>query len=169
QVATTEGEPPASLAVTHRANWGAYKLDLLRSSIHHVGLEVDHFVPEPAAAASFYASQRSLAPGSVVAVYDLGGGTFDAAVVRETDTGFEIVGQPDGIERLGGIDFDHAVFRHVATSVGLDVDGLDIDDPTIGAALTQLRQDCVEAKEALSTEADVSIPVMLPTHHTEVR
>jgi actin-like ATPase involved in cell morphogenesis len=169
QVATTEGEPPASLAVTHPANWGEYKLDLLRQAVHHVGLEVDHFVPEPAAAASFYASQRDLAPGSVVAVYDLGGGTFDAAVVRVDDDGFHIVGRPDGIERMGGIDFDHAVFRHVVTSLGLDLDTVDGDDPAMAASLTQLRVDCVEAKEALSSETDVSIPVMLPTHHTEVR
>ena len=39
-------------------------------------------LPEPVAAATFYASQRRLEPGSVVAVYDLGGGTFDAAMVR---------------------------------------------------------------------------------------
>ncbi|HEV7762826.1 MAG TPA: Hsp70 family protein [Acidimicrobiales bacterium] len=169
QVATTEGEPPASLAVTHPANWGEYKLDLLRQAVHHVGLEVDHFVPEPAAAASFYASQRDLAPGSVVAVYDLGGGTFDAAVVRVDDDGFHIVGRPDGIERMGGIDFDHAVFRHVVTSLGLDLDAVDGDEPAMAASLTQLRVDCVEAKEALSSESDVSIPVMLPTHHTEVR
>jgi actin-like ATPase involved in cell morphogenesis len=169
QVATTEGEPPASLAVTHPANWGEYKLDLLRQAVHHVGLEVDRFVPEPVAAASFYASQRDLAPGSVVAVYDLGGGTFDAAVVRVGDAGFDIIGRPDGIERMGGIDFDHAVFRHVASSLGLDLDTVDGDDPAMAAALTQLRQDCVEAKEALSSETDVSIPVMLPTHHTEVR
>ena len=169
QVATTEGEPPASLAVTHPANWGEYKLDLLRQAVHHVGLEVDRFVPEPVAAASFYASERDLAPGSVVAVYDLGGGTFDAAVVRVDEGGFHIIGRPDGIERMGGIDFDHAVFRHVASSLGVDLDTVDGEDPAMAAGLTQLRQDCVEAKEALSSDTDVSIPVLLPTHHTEVR
>ncbi|HEY8548298.1 MAG TPA: Hsp70 family protein, partial [Acidimicrobiales bacterium] len=170
QVTETEGAAPATLAVTHPANWGEYKLDLLRQAIRHVDLQVDHYVPEPVAAASFYAAQRDLAPGSTVAVYDLGGGTFDAAMVRAEGTSFRIVGRPDGIERLGGIDFDHAVFRHVMTSLGLDLDGeLDDDDPAVVAGLQQLRQDCVEAKEALSVETDVSIPVLLPQRHTEVR
>jgi actin-like ATPase involved in cell morphogenesis len=169
QVSTTEGRAPASLAVTHPANWGEYKLDLLRQAVHHVGLEVDHLVPEPVAAASFYAAQRELAPGSTVAVYDLGGGTFDAALVQVDASGFRIVGRPDGIERMGGIDVDHAVFTHVVEVLGVDVDRVDADDPAMAAALAQLRVDCVEAKEALSSETDVSIPVMLPTHHTEVR
>ncbi|HMG41499.1 MAG TPA: Hsp70 family protein [Acidimicrobiales bacterium] len=171
QVASTEGSSPASLAVTHPANWGEYKLDLLRQAIRHVDLKVDHFVSEPVAAASFYAAQRDLAPGSVVAVYDLGGGTFDAALVRVEGTSFRIVGRPDGIERLGGIDFDHAILRHVSDVLGIDLDSplLDADDPATVAGLQQLRQDCVEAKEALSVESDVSIPVLLPDRHTEVR
>src|SRR5918997_5468982 len=82
QVSATEGEQPASLALTHPANWGEYKLDLLRQAVHHVGLTVGRFVPEPVAAATAYAAQRSPVPGTVVAVYDLGGGTFDAALVR---------------------------------------------------------------------------------------
>jgi hypothetical protein len=36
------------------------------------------------------------------AAYDLGGGTFDAAVLRKTQAGFKIIGRPGGIERLGG-------------------------------------------------------------------
>jgi actin-like ATPase involved in cell morphogenesis len=171
QVSETEGESPATLAVTHPANWGEYKLDLFRQAIRHVDLKVDHFVPEPVAAASFYAAQRTLGPGTVVAVYDLGGGTFDAALVRVEGTSFRIVGRPDGIERLGGIDFDHAILRHVADTLGLDLDSpvLDGDDPALVTGLHQLRQDCVEAKEALSVETDVSIPVLLPQRHTEVR
>jgi actin-like ATPase involved in cell morphogenesis len=169
QVSATEGGPPGSLAVTHPADWGAYKLDLLRHALHHVGLVADRFVPEPVAAATAYATQRRLAPGTVVAVYDLGGGTFDAALVRAGDVGFDIVGRPDGIERLGGIDFDHAVFRHVLGAIDVDPDRLDADDPRTAAGLAQLRAECVGAKEALSAESDVSIPVMLPDRHTEVR
>jgi hypothetical protein len=171
-VSATEGSGPASLALTHPANWGEYKLDLLRQGLRHVGLTVDRFVPEPVAAATAYATQRPLAPGSVVAVYDLGGGTFDAALVRAGSglgEGAQIVGRPDGIERLGGIDFDHAVFRHVLAAAGLDLDRLDADDPRTSTALAQLRQECVEAEEALSHETDVSVPVMLPQRHTEVR
>jgi glycine betaine/choline ABC-type transport system substrate-binding protein/actin-like ATPase involved in cell morphogenesis len=168
-VSRTEGEPPAALAVTHPANWGEYKLDLLRQAVRHVGLRVDHLVPEPVAAASFYAAQRHLSPGSLVAVYDLGGGTFDAAVVRVEEDGVVLLGRPEGIERLGGIDFDHAVFGHVLGALGLDVDALDIDDGVLRSGLAVLRRDCVDAKEALSHDTDVSIPVMLPRLHTQVR
>ncbi len=175
QVAATEGEPPASLALTHPANWGEYKLDLLRQALRHVDLTADHLVPEPVAAATAYAAQRPLDQGTVVAVYDLGGGTFDVALVRASGQAggagldAEIVGRPDGIERLGGIDFDHAVFRHVLDAIGIDPDRLDPDDPTVASGLAQLREECVEAKEGLSHETDVSIPVMLPQRHTEVR
>lgn len=169
EVSSTEGQPPASLAVTHPANWGEYKLDLFRQAIRQVGLQADHLVSEPVAAATFYASQRDLAPGSIVAVYDLGGGTFDAALVRAEPTGLQIIGRPDGVERLGGIDFDHAVFRHATEAVGIDLDNEDTQDTGMAAALNQLRQQCVEAKEALSSDTDVSIPVMVPNRHTQVR
>jgi hypothetical protein len=169
QVATGEGGPPESLAVTHPANWGLYKLDLLGQAIRHVGLTADRLVPEPVAAATFYASQRELRAGSVIAVYDLGGGTFDAAVVRSGPEGFEIIGQPDGIERLGGIDFDLAVLRHTTQMAGIDLDALDPDDPGLAAAINQLRDHCVIAKEALSAETTASIPVALPGLYTEVR
>jgi actin-like ATPase involved in cell morphogenesis len=169
RVTESEGEPPASLTVTHPANWGAYKLDLLRAAVRHVGIEYVDYLPEPVAAATFYASQRPLEPGSIVAVYDLGGGTFDAAVVRRTGTGFEIVGRPEGIERLGGIDFDHAVFDHVLTSIGENATHIDAAEPGMVAAVAQLREESVEAKEALSAESDVDIAVLLPGKQTEVR
>ena len=65
---------------------------------------------EPEAAAAHYASNDHLDPGALVAVYDLGGGTFDATVLRTAEHGFDILGRPEGIEGLGGIDFDEAVF-----------------------------------------------------------
>jgi molecular chaperone DnaK len=172
QVATAEGEPPRTLAVTHPANWGGYKRELLQHAIRAVPLQVDHLVPEPVAAATFYAARRELSLGTVVAVYDLGGGTFDAAVVRSEPEGFRIIGRPDGVERLGGIDFDHAVLRHVARAAGVELDALDPDpatDPALTLAVTRLRQECVAAKEALSTETEVAVPVILPDRYREVR
>ena len=66
--------------------------------------------------------------------------------------GFRLLGPPEGVEHLGGIDFDEAVFRHVLTALGDDVAGLDDTDPATATALARLRRDCVEAKEALSFE-----------------
>ena len=166
-----EGEVPARIAVAYPANWGDYKQQLLRGAIVAADLgdlAVD-VVTEPEAAVIHYAAQTRVATGSVIAVYDLGGGTFDAAVVRKTDGGAELLGEPEGIERLGGIDFDEAVFRHVAASLGNDMPTLDDADDTLLAAATRLRDECVRAKEALSADTEIDIPVLLPGLHTQVR
>ncbi len=168
-VTQVEGGPPAGIAVSHPANWGNYKLDLLRQAISLADLDDVATLSEPEAAAIHYASQSRVEPGSTIAVYDLGGGTFDAAVLRKTGEGWSILGTPEGIERLGGVDFDQAVFHHVAQALGGALDALDPDDPTAQAAVARLRQDCVDAKEALSSDSDVSIPVLLPNLQTEVR
>ena len=115
-----------------------------------------------------YATTERVEPGSVVAVYDLGGGTFDAAVVRKNG-GFTLLGRPEGIERLGGVDFDDAVFSHVRESLGDALDRLDPADEEVLAAVARLRRDCVEAKEALSADTEVRIPVLLPGLQTTVR
>jgi len=170
EVGTREGSAPESICVCHPANWGPYKLDLLQQAVRMANLEQPvRYATEPEAAATFYAQGRPVPPGALVAVYDLGGGTFDAAVLRKTGTGFEILGQPEGIERLGGIDFDAAVFSHVNRAIGDKLGELDEDDPAAVAAVARLREECVEAKEALSTDTDVSIPVLLPNINTEVR
>ena len=169
QVTEGEGGPPAGIAVSHPANWGNYKLDLLRQAISLADLDDVATLSEPEAAAIHYASQSRVEPGSTIAVYDLGGGTFDAAVLRKTAEGWTILGTPEGIERLGGVDFDQAVFHHVVEALGGALDTLDPDDTTAQAAVARLRQDCVEAKEALSSDSDVSIPVLLPNLQTEVR
>jgi actin-like ATPase involved in cell morphogenesis len=168
-VSEREGAPPADIAVTHPANWGPYKQDLLRQAIARADLDRVVTITEPEAAVTYYASQERVEPGSVIAVYDLGGGTFDAAVVRKTETGVELLGSPEGIERLGGVDFDEAVFSHVAATLGGALEQLDPRDPSAMAAVSRLRAECVEAKEALSADTEVSIPVLLPNLSTEVR
>ncbi|HEU4540148.1 MAG TPA: Hsp70 family protein [Jiangellaceae bacterium] len=170
EVSTREGSDPESICVCHPANWGPYKLDLLQQAVRMSNLDQPvSFTTEPEAAATFYAQGRPVPAGALVAVYDLGGGTFDAAVLRKTESGFEILGQPEGIERLGGIDFDAAVFNHVNRAIGDKLDELDEGDPAAVAAVARLREECIEAKEALSTDTDVSIPVLLPNLSTEVR
>src|SRR5690606_8123507 len=100
---------------------------------------------------------------------DLGGGTFDAAVLRKTATGFATLGDPEGIERLGGIDFDEAVLTHVRRALGGKVEELDSADPTARSALLRLRHECVAAKEALSFDGDTNVSVMLPNIQTDLR
>ena len=168
-VSEREGGPPRRIAVTHPASWGAHKKDLLGRALREVGLTVT-FLAEPQAAAVSYASAERVDAGSTVAVYDLGGGTFDAAVVRKNNNGtFELLGQPEGIERLGGVDFDEVVFSHVRDSLGGQLDKLDPEDPNVLSAVARLRRECVEAKEALSSDTEATIPVLLPELRTQTR
>jgi actin-like ATPase involved in cell morphogenesis len=168
-VATREGGQPAHVAVTHPANWGPYKIELLRHALDLADLRDVTLVTEPVAAAMHYGSTERVEPGELVAVYDLGGGTFDAAVLEKTATGFAARGEPEGIERLGGIDFDQAVMAHVRNVLGELLTSLDPDEPAVRGALARLRQECVAAKEALSFDSDTSISVLLPHVQTDIR
>ena len=168
RVAEREGAVPDAIAVTHPASWGPYKQSLLGDALARAGLSGVIFLSEPEAAAAHYASQARIEPGSTVAVYDLGGGTFDAAVVRKrVDESFELLGAPQGIERLGGVDFDEAVFGHLRA--GVNMPPLDPSDPDVLAAVARVRRECTEAKEALSSDTEVTIPVLLPQLQARVR
>jgi molecular chaperone DnaK len=168
-ITTRQGGSPDGVGVAHPANWGQFKIDLLRQAVDSAGLANAAFVSEPVAAAVQYASGERVDVGDVIAVYDLGGGTFDAAVLRKTVTGFDTLGQPQGIERLGGIDFDEAVFAHVRNTIGEAMSELDTSDPTTRSAIARLREECILAKEALSSDSEATIPVMLPNLQTQVR
>ncbi|MFC5996776.1 Hsp70 family protein [Pseudonocardia hispaniensis] len=170
EVAAREGGPAAGIAVTHPASWGPHRLDSLRTALAAHGLGAAMLITEPQAAARGYAAAERVEPGAVVAVYDLGGGTFDAAVARKLpDGGFELLGTPEGIDGLGGIDFDEFVFEHVRAALGPVWEELDPSDPTTLTAVARLRRECTEAKEALSADTEVLIPVVLPGHSTQVR
>jgi actin-like ATPase involved in cell morphogenesis len=167
-VVEQQGRPPTTTVVTHPANYGDYKLDMLREAVRLADIADVRFLNEPEAAATHYAQQDRLDDGEVVAVYDFGGGTFDAAVVRRRGDRFELLGTPEGMERLGGMDFDQAVFSHVMSSSGVGHD-LDPTDPDVMSAVQGIREDCRVAKEALSDDTDVEVAVILPNLNTKVR
>jgi YVTN family beta-propeller protein len=169
KVEATQGAAPDSIVLTHPANWGPYRRELFEEVPQLAGLAVPRMVTEPEAAAAHYAASRSLSDGEIVAVYDLGGGTFDATVLRKAADGIEILGTPEGIERLGGVDFDEAVLAHVNYTAGGALSELDMGDTQTAVALARLRQDCILAKEALSIDTETTIPVFLPSRHFDVR
>ena len=169
EVTKRQGAPPDRIVVTHPANFGPYKKDLMREMARLADVGEVEFITEPEAAAINYARQNRLEAGEVVAVYDFGGGTFDAAVLRRVGDGFEVIGQPEGMERLGGIDFDQAIMAHVDDAVAGQVSEADASDAMTRGALARLRADVRSAKESLSSDTDVTIPLMLPALQTEVR
>ncbi len=163
------GGPPAAIAVCHPASYGDYKIDLLRQAVRQADIGAVEFITEPQAAALHYALQERVPTGEVIAVYDFGGGTFDATILRKTDAGFDQLGRPEGMERLGGIDFDEAIFAHVMTTVRAAGVTVDPNDPATLAGVARLREECRRAKEGLSTDTDATIPVYLPGIQTDVR
>nr|WHW29251.1 hypothetical protein [uncultured bacterium] len=152
-----EGAPPEVVAVTHPANWGPYKLETMQGVLDLAGQSDAVLLPEPEAAAIHYANREHLAAGETVAVYDLGGGTFDAAILRRTSTGFEILGRPQGVERLGGIDLDEAIWLWVQDELAEELEGVDSTDPTVLSDLVRLRADCSQAKIVLSGDTSAEI------------
>jgi molecular chaperone DnaK len=168
RVAQREGGPATRIAVTHPASWGAHKKDRFGGALAAQGLPVT-FLAEPQAAALQYAAAERVEPGSTIAVYDLGGGTFDAALVHKDAQGFSLLGRPEGLERLGGIDFDEAVFEYVRSSLPDAFADLDDTDPAVLSAIAAVRRECTEAKEALSSDTEVSISVLTPAGQGAVR
>ena len=168
KVTETEGHKPDRVVLTHPANWGPNRCREFGEVPILAGLETPPTVTEPAAAAAFYSSTHELMDGETLAVYDLGGGTFDATVLRARDGGVEILGTPEGIERLGGVDFDEAILTHVNYVLGGALDEVDLSDPQTTSAMAHLRQDCVLAKEALSVDTETHVPVFLPGRHPNV-
>jgi molecular chaperone DnaK len=163
------GERPAAIALCHPAAYGAYKLDLLQQAVRQADIGDVTLLTEPEAAALDYARQERVPSGTVIAIYDFGGGTFDATILRKTDAGFEALGQPEGLERLGGIDFDEALFRRALDVVAASGVAVDANDPATMAAIARLRDECRRAKEALSSDTDATIPIFLPGIQTEMR
>ena len=165
-----EGEAPSEIIITHPAAWGGHRTMAVLTALTAKGLHRVTLISEPEAAALHYASQVRVEDDSTIAVYDLGGGTFDTAILRKESTGrFDFLGSPEGIEGLGGADFDAAVLRYVAAHTGDAFSDLDPADPATLAALARLRRECVEAKEALSSDSEASIPVLLPGTQQQVR
>jgi molecular chaperone DnaK len=168
RVTALEGEPPTAVAITHPANWGLFKTDLLRNAAVQAGIDDALLVSEPEAAALHYASNERIPIGTVIAAYDLGGGTFDATVLRKDDDGFEVLGRPEGVERLGGIDLDEAVLDHILNQVP-ELEALNPDDVDDLGVLQRLRADCIQAKETLSTDTAATISVVAPGLTRDVR
>src|SRR5918998_1785706 len=78
RVTEREGESARGITVTHPASWGTYKTQIMADALRAVDLSEVTFRTEPEAAAASYSMQERVTTGSTIAVYDLGGGTFDA-------------------------------------------------------------------------------------------
>jgi len=108
------GGTPEQVRMTHPARWGKVRQDLLVQGARLAGMPQPQLIAEPVGAASYFTAVLGTAVpvGRALAIYDLGGGTFDATVVRRTQTGFEVLAE-EGLPDVGGLDFDHAIVEHL--------------------------------------------------------
>ena len=148
RVVEKEGEPPATIALAHPVSWAPHTLERLASALAGQDLGVT-FVAEPRAVA--HAAVGAAKAGATVAVHDFGGGRFDAAVLRRAGMpggGFAVLGVPEAIDDLGGLDLDELVWQHVRTSLPDDV-----------TPVARVRRACTLAKETLSSENEVVVRI----------
>jgi molecular chaperone DnaK len=118
------------------------------------GLKVERIINEPTAATLAYGLNKE--KSGRVAIYDLGGGTFDISLLEIGDGVFEVL-STNGDTHLGGDDFDDMLIRHVAAQFKSE-SGIEVrDDPM---ALQRLREACEKAKCELSsaTGTDINLP-----------
>lgn len=110
---------PSATYITHPADWSETRMGVLREAIEQAGLPAYTLVAEPVAAAARI-GLTTTRPGEFVAVYDFGGGTFDAAVLRRTEVGFDVAGLPAGRDPLGGEDIDQRIIAHLGEVIAGD-------------------------------------------------
>jgi hypothetical protein len=121
------GGLPEEVRLTYPARWGVQRQNALRVAAQLGGLGrpplrgEPRLISEPVAAALYFAQQGQLSPGATVAVYDLGGGTFDTAVLRALPDGVFRVLSLGGIDGLGGELFDDLLYQHVGTRLSSQV------------------------------------------------
>ncbi|HYQ66227.1 Hsp70 family protein [Actinophytocola sp.] len=156
---------PESIVLTCPAIWGPYRREQFAEVPRMAGVDTFVLTTEPEAAATHYYRERALGDGEVVAVYDLGGGTLDTTVLRVRAGAMEILGTPEGVEHLGGMDFDDALLGHLDERLDGAITAL---DPAETTTLARIRALCVQAKIDLSTEPDVRLTVPLPSGPREL-
>jgi Fe-S protein assembly chaperone HscA len=120
------------------------------------GLEVLRLVNEPTAAALAYGLDKR--SNGVVAVYDLGGGTFDISILKLSDGIFEVMAT-NGNTHLGGDDIDNLLLGVALDDIRGD---LGIDLRSEPGAVQALRRQVIEAKHALSTQESIRFDLLLP-------
>jgi molecular chaperone DnaK len=124
------------------------------------GLDVKRIINEPTAAALAYGLDKK-DKDMKVAVYDLGGGTFDISILQLGDGVFEVL-STNGDTHLGGDDFDQVIIDWLASEFAAENGGLDLKkDPM---ALQRLKEAAEKAKIELSsqTSTEINLPYIMP-------
>ena len=136
------------VVITHPAYFSPDDIEATKRAGEQAGLNVLQMLPEPVAAALFYGIRQS-GQTKTIAVYDLGGGTFDATLVRIEENSFQIL-DFDGRKTLGGADWDQKIIDWCIDQA-VEESGISRESITDDAdAMAELRAKAVQAKIDLS-------------------
>jgi molecular chaperone DnaK len=150
------GHPVARAVITVPAYFNDAQRSATKRAGELAGLTVERIVNEPTAAALAYGLDK-LKGRSKIAVFDLGGGTFDISILELNNGVFEVLAT-NGNTRLGGDDIDNAIMAHLRSN------GFPADKPE---RIARLREAAIDAKHRLSTEetARIEIPFVEGEQH----
>ncbi|WP_422647133.1 Hsp70 family protein [Actinoalloteichus caeruleus] len=170
------GGEPHRVVLTHPADWHRIRRNTLRAAARAAGWSGPvSLLAEPVAAAAHFAEvtshERVVHPGQALAVFDMGGGTTDTALVhRGRDDGWRVLAEA-GTPDLGGGDVDQLLLEHIRSSVGPDRpewgELVRPSGPAARRAARALADDVRAGKEALSRypQTDIPLPDPLPDAH----
>ncbi len=148
------GEKVTRAVITVPAYFNDAQRQATKDAGRIAGLEVERIINEPTAAALAYGMDKK--QGGTIAVYDLGGGTFDVSVLEIGDGVFEVK-STNGDTFLGGEDFDNRVIGYLADEFKRE-QGIDLRKDKL--ALQRLKEAAEKAKIELSSskETEINLP-----------
>ena len=150
------GDPVEQAVITVPAYFNDSQRQATRDAGRIAGLEVLRIVNEPTAACLAYGLDRKR--NGTMAVYDLGGGTFDISILRLRDGIFEVQ-STHGDTHLGGDDFDRTVADYLTERLGRERPELDLDDLSLREGI---RLEAEAAKHRLSSAEETEVVLTLP-------
>jgi len=150
------GEPVTEAVITVPAYFDDSQRQATKDAGKIAGLEVKRIINEPTAAALAYGLDKG--KEEKIAVFDLGGGTFDVSILQLGEGVFEVLAT-NGDTHLGGEDFDLKIVNHFVDEFKKE-SGIDVKSDK--AAMQRLKEEAEKAKKELSTTevADINLPFL---------
>ena len=147
------GEPVTEAVITVPAYFNDAQRQATKDAGKIAGLDVKRIINEPTAASLAFGFNKDSKKEKIIAVYDLGGGTFDISILELGDGVFEVK-STNGDTHLGGDDFDNRIVEWLEKEFKAD-QGIDLSQDRM--ALQRLREAAEKAKIELSSRAETEI------------
>ena len=157
------GAPVTEAVITVPAYFDDSQRQATKDAGKIAGLEVKRIINEPTAAALAYGLDKEKKGDEKIAVFDLGGGTFDVSILELGDGVFEVK-STNGDTHLGGADFDRVLVNYFVDEFKKEA-GIDISNDK--AAMQRLRDEAEKAKIELSSAQEVNINLPFLTADAE--